>query len=113
MFSEGPGCLRTMPRVSLPATTSAFWLRSRPHYTVPEGTVCTAEAAAGVLEGLGNNAVGGAVLRELLAEFQETFAMEHPRHWLRPGYDPARERGNVRRRTLNEWRKAMRARTQV
>ena len=105
IFDEGPACLRALPRVTLPPAESSFWLRSRlGSAQVPAGSVCTAEAAAGILEQLKGDSVGGDIVRLLLAEKQDAYAALHPHQ--RPGYDPKLERPLVMKRTLKEWRRS-------
>ena len=119
VFSRGPSSLRAMARVTLPAAPSTFWLRSpfagKARFgeagSDGQGLVCTAEAAAALLE-LQGDADGGAQLRRLLGDFQETYATEHPRLYRakldlqRRRRDPEVRRAAEERRDVRAWRAA-------
>jgi hypothetical protein len=73
--------------------------------------VCTAEAAAALLE-LQGDADGGAQLRVLLGDFQQAYATEHPRlhrakqDLQRRRRDPEVRRAAEERRDVRAWRAA-------
>ena len=124
LITQGPRSLRRMRRVTLPAASSSYWLRS-PFAAKARfgeaasdggGLVCTAEAAAALLE-MEGEAAGGAALRGLLQEFQDAHASAHPRLFKakmrleRKRRDPAFQRAAEERRAVRAWHAASRQRS--
>ena len=87
IYRKGPGGLRQMPRVALAASgkPSEYALRSDRGWKSRFGggagasshLMCTAEAAAALVEQKAGNAEGGRLIRECLERFQREYAETH------------------------------------
>lgn len=84
IFRKGPDCLRACPRAALAAGPSRYILRADYGWRERFGAsgdaepLCTAEAAASLLEQRGGDEAGGAAVRALLDDFQREYAEAHP-----------------------------------